>query len=143
MSRCFTINKQRYQSRQGKTRQLLIKKMPCAFCDGEFENEFRKIKIGVRNQRIPLKQYCTGTRCQKAGINFRTSLVRHLQSDNLSSNLTAQYVLWKMITRTPIKYLTPVLYDNFESARPKNPCRVMWTIPKRQRSTKKVLPIKE
>lgn len=119
MKRHFEINQIRYTIKQNAGRKITEKVIPCLYCPNLIECTHKKLKTGTWKQWVPVKQYCNIPNCAKKSISFRTNLAKKLlQPKNESQYLTAQYCLWKMITRTPIEYLIPILSNNFEHARP-------------------------
>ena len=112
--KAFEINKVRHIIRRKAGRKITERVIPCLF-DGELiEVEYKKIKMNGWKEWFLLKQYCSTRHCGKKAILFRTRLAKLMLSESKDDQLTAQYVLWKMITRTPVKDLLPLLAKGFE-----------------------------
>lgn len=102
-------------------RRITEKIITCLWCPNTFNCEHKKIKVDNTKwkQWVPLRQYCNTPNCNKKAINFRSILARKLLNPKDESEFnTAQYCLWKMIARSPIQFLHPILIENFEQARP-------------------------
>lgn len=66
------------------------------------KSEFKKITVNGKKQRVHVKDYCS-IFCSRPKINFCKAVLL-LDDYNLQ-----QYLLWKMIRRTPIQSLEPIL----------------------------------
>lgn len=111
--RAFDINRVRHIIKRKAGRKITERVIPCLF-DGELiEVEYKKVKMNGWKYWFPLKQYCSTRHCGKKAILFRVKLAKKLLSENRDEQLMAQYVLWKMITRTSIKELIPLLTNGF------------------------------
>ena len=111
--RMFEINKVRHLIKKKAGRRITEIQLSCLY-DGEiFVTDFKKIKMNGWKYWFPAKQYCTTRYCGKRAILLRTKLAKKLQSNSLDDRLVGQYVLWKMITRTPMCVLLPILTNGF------------------------------
>ena len=126
MNLVFETNKIRLLVNKKAGRRRPQKVIPCLYCPSIHECECKKVKVkGIGwKQWVPARQYCLASKCGKRAVNFRSSLAKKLlNKEDQTAFLTAQYCLWKMMGRTPIKYLSPVLSGNFIHAVPQYPCR--------------------
>lgn len=131
MNRVFEINRIRLIATKKAGRRRPEKVIPCLWCSYVLECECKKIKVAGINwkQWVPAKQYCDTYPCGKNAVNFRSSLAKKQLSDKAVDRLTAEYCLWKMMKRTPIKFLSPILQSGFSHAIPKYPCRLTLQLP--------------
>lgn len=115
MRKIFETNKLLIITRKKVGRRITPKVIPCLWCPNTFECEHKKIRVeGLGwKQWVPARQYCDTPNCGKKAINFRSVLARKLLSDKEDDRLTAQYCQWKMIMRTPIRELVPILVNGF------------------------------
>lgn len=111
----FDINRIRILNmKNGRSRPDKV--IPCSFCGNQMLCGHKKIKMPNKGwkQYVPAKQYCGSQPCGKSVQNFRGRLTKILLNPmDENQYLTAQYCLWKMLARTPIKYLTPLLSEGF------------------------------
>ena len=111
INRIKILNKKNGRSRPDKI-------IPCQFCGNRMDCGHKKIRVkGVNwKQYVPEKQYCGPQPCGKSVQNFRSRLTKKLlYPKNSDEYLTAQYCMWKMLARTPIKYLAPILSEGFKT----------------------------
>jgi len=105
---------------QKSGRTPMPKIITCGYCSDEMECGHKKIRVhnvGWK-QWVPQRQYCSSN-CSKPSLNFKVRLHKKLiEPKDQSEYFTAQYCLWKMLGRTPIKELSEILSTNFERARP-------------------------
>lgn len=96
-------------------RSIPEKVIPCLWDGNRFICGHKKVRVeNIKwKQYVPVKQYCGPNPCGKAVQNFRSRLTKKLLYGNKNEKLTAEYCLWKMIRRTPIKVLSPTLSEGF------------------------------
>lgn len=121
MNQIFELNQILLIRNKKNGRKRTPKALHCLWCPTILNCEHKKIRVKGKYQKqyVPAKQYCNIPECGKKTLSFRFTLARKLRNPkNDTEFLTAQYCLWKMLVRTPIKNLAPIISKNFEDARP-------------------------
>lgn len=121
MNNIYDINRIRILNMKSG-RSPMSKIIPCQWCGIAMECGHKKVRVkGVSwKQWVPARQYCSSQPCAKQSLNFKVRLTKKLLNPTSQDEyLSANYCLMKMLTRSPIEFLSPILTNCFEHARPK------------------------